>query len=163
MQWMRFWKHQSARIELLYFCPFLIAWSWFQALFLLNHAFFEEQWHVQQPTNQFKLPWSMARKLCQVLRSLNLSGNLVDEKSATAWSITLGEFPMGCFTGFTAESWVQLFGWWMCYPTFSDTHGSVENHPKGNEYWRYTHFPLNHDFGRKGKDQHTSHHTRIKC
>ena len=28
----------------------------------------------------------------------------------------------------------------------------VENHPKmkGNSYWRHTHFPLNHDYGRKG-------------
>ena len=24
--------------------------------------------------------------------------------------------------------------------------------PKGNSYWRYTHFPLNHDYGKKGKN-----------
>ena len=32
---------------------------------------------------------------------------------------------------------------------------TVENHPflvKGNKYWRYTHFPLNHEYGRKGEN-----------
>ena len=45
----------------------------------------------------------------KVLRSLNLSGNLVDEKSATAWSIALGESLMGL----TTESLVQFVGWLM--------------------------------------------------
>ena len=34
----------------------------------------------------------------------------------------------------------------------SHNHGFVESTPqmKGNQYWRYTHFPLNHGYGRKG-------------
>ena len=37
--------------------------------------------------------------------------------------------------------------------SFSHSHGSVENCFKlqGNYFWKGTHLPLNHDYGRKGK------------
>ena len=48
----------------------------------------------------------------KVLRSLNLSGNLVDEKSATAWSIALGESLMGLTTeSFGSVGWL-IDGLW---------------------------------------------------
>ena len=52
-----------------------------------------------------------------------------------------------CWTRKMGEKCIQLLPFLPPIPQ-----GRGENHPKwkGNEYWRYTHFPLNHDYGRKG-------------